>query len=281
MPTKIHWITVVFLTLEVYDTRMVETISAGDRRIEVVWHGPGPEDAPTLVFLHDGIGCAATWRDFPAELARETGCGALVYSRAGYGGSDAVPLPRPLTYLHEEGYTGLPDVLDAAGVRTAYLVGHSDGGSIALLHASTPRASPRVRGLLLEAPHVFCEEATVRAIGQARSDYRNGGLRARLARYHGPNVECAFWGWNRAWLDPGFRAWNIEDCLPAVTVPVLVVQGADDPYGTLLQVDAIERRCGGTVRRCVLERCGHSPHRDRPEETLQEMAAFLRELRAG
>jgi pimeloyl-ACP methyl ester carboxylesterase len=256
-----------------------DTISAGGRRIEVAWHGPAPGDAPTLVFLHDGIGCAATWRGFPAELARETGCGALVYSRVGYGGSDAVPVPRPLTYMHEEGFTGLPEVLDAAGVRTAYLVGHSDGGSIALLHASTPRALPRVRALLLEAPHVFCEEVTVRAIERARGEFLHGGLRARMARYHGENVECAFWGWNRAWLDPGFRAWNIEDCLPAVTVPVLVVQGVDDPYGTLLQVDAIERRCGGPVRRCVLERCGHSPHRDQPEGTLLAMAAFLRGLR--
>ena len=140
------------------------------RGIEVIRHGPGPDVAPTLVFLHDGIGCAATWRDFPEALARETGCGALVYSRAGYGGSDPVPLPRPLTYMHDEGFLALPDLLDAAGVRRAYLVGHSDGGSIALLHASTPRALPRVRGLLLEAPHVFCEEITVRSIEAARGD---------------------------------------------------------------------------------------------------------------
>ena len=153
------------------------TIPAGGRRIEFTWHGPGPDVAPTLVFLHDGIGCAATWRDFPAALARETGCGALVYSRAGYGGSDPVPLPRPLTYMHDEGFLALPELLDAAGVRQAFLVGHSDGGSIALLHASTPRSLPRVRGLLLEAPHVFCEEITVRAIEKARDEYLRTGLR--------------------------------------------------------------------------------------------------------
>jgi pimeloyl-ACP methyl ester carboxylesterase len=259
----------------------LETFPAGRHTIEFAWHGPGPDDAPTLVFLHDGIGCAATWRDFPAALARETGCGALVYSRVGYGGSDSVPLPRPLTYMHEEGRVGLPDVLDAAGVRAAYLVGHSDGGSIALLHAATPRAVPRVRGLLLEAPHVFCEEVTVRAIEQAREEFLAGGLRARLARYHGRNAECAFWGWNRAWLDPGFRSWNIEECLPSVTVPVLVVQGVDDPYGTLLQVDSIERRCPGPVRRLVLERCGHSPHRDQAERTLRAMAGFIRDFPAS
>ena len=176
----------------------MSTMQAGGRRIEFTWHGPGPDVAPTLVFLHDGIGCAATWRAFPAALADGTGCGALVYSRAGYGGSDPVALPRPLTYMHDEGFLALPDLLDAAGVRRAFLVGHSDGGSIALLHASTPRSLPRVLGLLLEAPHVFCEEVTVRAIEQARDEYLHGDLRAKLERYHGGNVDCAFWGWNRA-----------------------------------------------------------------------------------
>jgi len=237
------------------------TILAGGRHIEFTWHGPGPDVAPTLVFLHDGIGCAATWRDFPVALAGETGFGALVYSRAGYGGSDPV---------------ALPDLLDAAAVRHAFLVRHSDGGSIALLHASTRRSMPRVRGLLLEAPHVFCEEVTVRSIEKARDEYLHAGLRAKLERHHGGNVDCAFRGWNRAWFDPGFLAWNIEDRLPAVTVPVLVVQGTDDPYGTLLQVEAIERQCGGPVRRCILERCGHSPHREQRERTLSTMSAFVR-----
>lgn len=255
----------------------MNTLNAAGFRIEYAWHGPGPNEAPTLVFLHDGIGCAATWRDYPEVLARETGCGALVYSRPGYGGSDPVPVPRPLTYMHDEGFSVLPEVLDAAGVRSAYLVGHSDGGSIALLHASTPRAVPRVRGLLLEAPHVFCEEVTVRSIEQARDEFLRRGLREKLARYHGGNVDCAFWGWNRAWLDPGFRRWNIEPFLPAVTVPALVVQGEDDPYGTVRQVDAIERRCGGPVRRLILDRCGHTPHRDRRDATLSAMTAFLRE----
>ncbi|MBI5904668.1 MAG: alpha/beta hydrolase [Deltaproteobacteria bacterium] len=256
---------------------MTPKAAAGGRSIEYAWHGPGPADAATLVFLHDGIGCAATWRDFPAALGRETGCGALVYSRAGYGGSDPVPLPRPLTYMHEEGFSGLPELLDALGVREAFLVGHSDGGSISLLHASTPRSRPRVRALLLEAPHVFCEEITVRSIEKARDEYLRTDLPARLARYHGANVECAFWGWNRAWLDPGFLEWNIEWCLPGVTVPALVVQGTEDPYGTMRQVEAIERRSGGPVRRLVLDRCGHTPHRERREATLAAMAAFVRE----
>lgn len=258
-----------------------DRLRAGGSLLEFFRLGPGPGEAPMLVFLHDGIGCAATWRDFPEALARETGCGAFVYSRAGYGGSDPVPLPRPLSYLDEEGFRSLPEVLDAAGIRRAFLVGHSDGGTIALLHASTPRALPRVLGLLLEAPHVFCEDVTVRGVALAREEYARGGLRERLARYHGGNVECAFRGWNDVWLDPGFRAWNIEDRLPKVAVPVLVAQGLDDPYGTVRQVEAIERGCGGPVRRLVLPGCGHTPHRERREEVLSGMAAFVREIVSG
>lgn len=255
---------------------MTETLLAGGHRLEVAWHGPGPDAAPTLVFLHEGLGCVAMWRDFPAALAAATGCGALVYSRLGYGGSDPVPLPRPLRYMHDEGLVELPRVLDAAGVTSAFLVGHSDGGSIALVHASTPGASPRVRGLLLEAPHVFCEDCSVRSIERARDEYERGDLRARLARHHGDNVDGAFWGWNRAWLDPGFRAWNIEEYLPAIAAPALVIQGEGDPYGTLAQVDAIEAGSGGQVERLILDRCGHSPHREQPERTLAQMADFIR-----
>ncbi|HEY5765143.1 MAG TPA: alpha/beta hydrolase [Candidatus Deferrimicrobiaceae bacterium] len=229
------------------------------------------------MLLHEGLGCVAMWRDFPARLAARTGCGVLAYSRLGYGGSDPCDLPRPLDYMHTEGRTVLTALLDAAGVRDCVVVGHSDGGSIALIHAGDTPAEP-VRGVVTFAAHVFCEELSVRSIAAARDAYTEGDLRARLARYHGANVDCAFWGWNRAWLDPGFLAWNIEEHLPAVAVPALVVQGADDPYGTLRQVEAIERQSGGPVRRCILDRCGHSPHRDRRDETLSAMAAFVREL---
>jgi pimeloyl-ACP methyl ester carboxylesterase len=146
----------------------LQTLAVNGRRLEALRLGPGPERAPTLVFLHDGLGCVATWRDFPAALAAETGCGALLYSRLGYGGSDPVELPRPLSYMHHEGRVSLGQVLDAAGVREAFLVGHGDGGSIALLHAATPAAEPRVRGLLLEAPHVFCEDCSVLSIQKER-----------------------------------------------------------------------------------------------------------------
>lgn len=248
---------------------------AAGRRLEYAWHGPGPESAPTLVLLHEGLGSVSMWRDFPARLAEATGLGALAYSRAGHGGSDPVPLPRPLTFMHEEALVVLPAVLDAAGVREAVLVGHSDGGSIALIHAGGG-STERVRALLLEAPHVFCEERSVRSIAEAAQRYRQGDLRRALERHHGTNVDVAFWGWNGAWLDPGFRDWNIETHLRGVRVPVLVVQGDRDEYGTLRQLDAIEAGCAGPVERLVLDDCGHSPHRDQPEAVLSAMVAFLR-----
>jgi pimeloyl-ACP methyl ester carboxylesterase len=248
---------------------------AAGRRLEYAWHGPRPESAPTLVLLHEGLGSVSMWRDFPARLAEVTGLGALVYSRAGYGGSDPVPLPRPLTFMHEEALEVLPAVLDAAGVREAVLVGHSDGGSIALIHAGGGPGA-RVRALLLEAPHVFCEELSVRSIAEAATRYRQGDLRRALERHHGANVDVAFWGWNGAWLDPGFRDWNIESYLGGVRAPVLVLQGERDEYGTLRQLEAIAAGCGGPVERLVLADCGHSPHRDQPEAVLSAMAAFLR-----
>ena len=249
-------------------------LRADGRRLEYAWHGPPPEEAPTLVFLHEGLGCVSLWRDFPARLAEATGCGALVYSRAGYGRSDPVPLPRPVRFMHHEGLRVLPEVLEAAGVRDAVLVGHSDGASIALVHAGSG-AAPRVRALVLEAPHVFVEELSVRSIAAIGEAYRTTDLRGKLARHHGENVDCAFLGWNGVWLDPEFRAWNIEEYLPGVRVPVLVVQGEDDEYGTLAQVEAVERQVSGPVETVLLPGCGHSPHRDRPERVLEEMARFV------
>jgi pimeloyl-ACP methyl ester carboxylesterase len=161
-------------------------------------------------------------------------------------------------------------------VREAVLVGHSDGASIALIHAGS--GSPRVRGLALLAPHVFVEDVTVRSIEEAAGSYRSGDLRRALERHHGANVDVAFWGWNRAWLDPGFRSWSIEELLPGVRVPVLLVQGRDDEYGTLRQLDAIEAGCAGPVRRLVLADCGHAPHRDEPKLTLAATTRFVEEV---
>ncbi len=255
----------------------VEFLDVGGRRLECRRIGPGPTDAPTLVFLHEGLGCVSMWRDFPDRLAAATGWGALVYSRLGYGASDACALPRPPTYMHEEARAGLPALLRAAELRDIVLVGHSDGASIAIIAAGEARCLG-LRGLVLEAPHVFCEELSVRSIAAAATAYVEGDLRRRLERHHGANVDGAFWGWNRAWLDPGFRHWNIEEFLPAISVPALVVQGMDDEYGTMAQIRAVEGKIGGPVEVATFARCGHSPHRDRADDVLQTMAAFIRRL---
>jgi pimeloyl-ACP methyl ester carboxylesterase len=295
-------------------------VKIADKQLEYAWHGPGPTEAPTLVFLHEGLGCVAMWRDFPERLAAQTGCGALVYSRAGYGNSDQSELPRPVRFMHDEALVTLPQVLDAFAIHEAILVGHSDGGSIALIHAggilnhedtkNTKTAdnnrnesknndsnrnfsnrtrpgslSPEtlIRGLILEAPHVFVEEVgleSIREIAEAyRSEDKRGQLKRRLARYHGENVDATFWGWNDVWLNPEFQSWNIAEYLPHIRVPVLLIQGEDDQYGTLAQVKAIEAACQGPVRTVTLAECGHSPHLDQPVGTLEATKRFVEELK--
>lgn len=249
-------------------------------RVEYRWHGPAPEQAPTLLLLHEGLGCVELWRDFPERLAEHTGLGVMAYSRFGYGGSDPVDVPRPLSYMHDEAREVLPAVLDAAGIRRAILVGHSDGGSIALINAGAIRDA-RVRALVTLAAHVFNEQVCVDSIRAAREAYREQGLRDRLARYHGDNVDCAFWGWNRAWLDADFWHWNIEAFLPEVHVPALVMQGEQDEYGTVAQVDAICRKLGGPVQRQLLANCGHAMHRDQPDVLLRHISAFVSEVLAS
>ncbi|GAB3677486.1 alpha/beta fold hydrolase [Salinisphaera aquimarina] len=250
-------------------------LQADGHRLEARWLGPGPADAPTLVFLHEGLGCLALWKDFPQRMVEATGCGALVYSRAGYGRSDAVTLPRPLTYMHHEAQAVLPAVLDAAGVQQAILVGHSDGGSIALINAgSVP--DPRVQALILMAPHVFNEPICVAAIEQARAAYLEGGLRDGLARHHHNNVDNAFWGWNDAWLDPGFLDWNLEVFLPGVAIPTLLLQGGQDAYGTAAQIEAIEAQVAGPVESVWPDPCGHAAYRDQPETVIAASCGFLR-----
>ncbi|MFL6263473.1 MAG: alpha/beta fold hydrolase [Thermoanaerobaculia bacterium] len=247
-------------------------------RLEARWTGPAPEEAPTLVFLHEGLGSTSLWRDFPDRLTRETGYGALVYSRAGYGKSDPVPLPRPVRFMHDEAVV-LPKVLAAAGIREHILVGHSDGASISLIHAGSAPA-PGLRGMILEAPHVFTEPHGLASIARMREAYRDTDLRARLSRHHGDNVDVAFRGWNDVWLNPEFAAWNIEEYLPAIRVPILILQGEDDEYGTWRQVEAIERQSGGSVESIAIPDCGHSPHREQPDVTLRAMADFVMRLRS-
>jgi len=228
--------------------------------------------APTLVFLHEGLGSLSLWKEFPADLAAATGAAALVYSRYGYGNSDPIAARRDVDYMHTEALESLPELLGALGIANPILIGHSDGASIALIHAGTGRWP--VRALVLEAPHVFVEDLTVESIEAAREVYRSTDLKQRLARYHA-DPDNAFWGWNDIWLDPAFRRWNIEASLPGVTCPVLAIQGADDEYGTLAQLDAIERGLRGPFERLVLAQCKHSPHRDQPRATLEAIAQFI------
>lgn len=240
--------------------------------IEYVEIPAARDNAAALIFLHEGLGSVAAWRDFPARLAADTGCRAIVYSRLGYGKSDPVPLPRRPDYMHRAALEELPALRRALAVENPILIGHSDGGSIALIHAGAGRR--KVRALILEAPHVFVEDISIAGIEAAKRAYDTGDLKTRLARAH-EHVEPMFRGWNDAWLSPEFRGWNIEACLPTIACPVLAIQGADDQYGTLAQLDSIAGGVGGPFEKLVLAQCGHAPHRDQEAATLEAMAGFI------
>ncbi|MGO8914588.1 MAG: alpha/beta fold hydrolase [Stellaceae bacterium] len=233
---------------------------------------PGKPGAPTLILLHEGLGSVALWRDFPAKLAQATGCPLVVYSRYGYGRSDPISAPHGPRYMHDEALVALPELRQALGLDDVILIGHSDGASIALIHAGSGRFP--VRALILEAPHVFVEEVSVNSIAEARDAYATTDLRQRLARYHA-DVDSAFRGWNDAWLDPAFRNWSIAEYLAGVTCPVLAIQGEGDEYGTLAQLAAIERGVKGNFAKLVLRHCRHSPHRDQENAVLEAMAEFI------
>jgi pimeloyl-ACP methyl ester carboxylesterase len=251
-------------------------LTAGGHRLEYE-RIDGRSGAPTLILLHEGLGSIALWRDFPAKLAQATDCPAVVYSRYGYGRSDALTGPHHVDYMHREALDVLPELRDQLGLNDAILVGHSDGASIALIHAGSGRWP--VRAIVLEAPHVFVEDVSIASIAAARAAYETTDLRQRLARYHA-DVDSAFRGWNDIWLDPNFRTWTIEDALPGVRCPVLAIQGADDEYGTLAQLDAIERGIAGPFERLVLPQCKHSPHRDQEDAVLAAMAAFVAQVQS-
>ena len=245
---------------------------ADRKRLEAVAYGPPPNEAPTVVLLHEGLGCVALWRDFPQKLAAATGWGVFVYSRAGYGASERIDLPRPLDYMSREARFSLPGVLGTIGFERGILLGHSDGASIAAIYAGE-RPDSQVEGLVLMAPHLFTEAPGLASIAEARQAYETGDLRAKLAKYHA-HVDSAFKGWNGAWLDPGFRAWTIEEAVGRWRVPALVIQGVDDQYGTLAQVRAIEARSPAPVTSLILEACRHAPQVDQPQATLDAVAGF-------
>ena len=251
-------------------------LQIGEQNLEYRMIGPRANAAPTLVMLHEGLGCVGLWGDFPEKLQKATGCGVFVFSRAGYGQSSPVKLPRPLTYMHDEARDVLPAVLDAIGFRRGLLLGHSDGASIAALYAGTHQ-DHRVGGLVLIAPHFFTEDIGIASIAQARRAYESGELRQKLARWH-KDVDNAFYGWNDAWLDLDFRQWDITDALGYIRVPILIVQGEEDQYGTTKQIEVAERDCYCPVEVALIPGAGHSPHRDTPEPTLKAIAEFVADV---
>lgn len=242
--------------------------------LEARWWEPAEpveSSADPVVLLHEGLGSVSMWRDFPAALATRTGRRVMAYSRCGHGHSHRPAHPHGIDFMHEEAGV-LPRILDAATIDRAILFGHSDGGSIALMAAA--RSPARVSALILEAAHVFVEDLSIASIERTTASYGTTDLRARLARHH-DDVDAAFRGWSDVWLNPEFRTWNLETILPRITCPTLLIQGEDDEYGTLRQVEAIAQQVAGPVERLVLPTCGHAPHRDRPEAVLATATRFL------
>ena len=232
------------------------------------------EGAPAIVFLHEGLGSVSMWRDFPQKVADATGCEAIVYSRAGYGRSEPAELPRTTRYMHDEGLTVLPALLDALQLDRPILLGHSDGGSIALICAGgtgTPLA-----GVVQMGPHVLVADISVDSIAKATVAWQTTDLAARLGKYHA-DVEAAFRGWNDIWLHPDFRAWNIEEYLSGIACPVLAIQGEDDEYGTMNQIDRIAAQARD-VDLVKLADCRHSPHKDQPEAVIAAVGEFVNRI---
>ena len=247
-------------------------LRAAGRSLEYEWI-EGAE--PTLVFLHEGLGSIRQWRDFPARVAQASGCRVLLYNRYGYGHSDVLAEPRlGVRFMHDEALESLPQVLAALGIEAPVLVGHSDGASIALIYAG---AGYRARGLALMAPHVFVEDICIRSIVQAKRTFETREIRELLGKYHRDPAKT-FYLWNDVWLDPEFLRWNIEEYLPGIRVPVLAIQGEEDEYGTMAQLDAIQRRVPARCELLKLPRCGHSPQRDQPEAVLAALTRFIGSL---
>jgi pimeloyl-ACP methyl ester carboxylesterase len=246
------------------------TIGAADLEYRMI--GPPPDQAPTIVMLHEGLGSAALWGDFPDGLQAATGAGVFVYSRSGYGASSSVALPRPLDYMQVEALEVLPKLLEEIGFRRGLLVGHSDGASIAAIYAGGVQ-DHRVRALALIAPHFIVEDVSVTSIAEIKTAYETTDLRAKLSRWH-KDVDNAFYGWNGAWLDPTFRQWDISEYLAYIRVPVAIIQGANDQYGTIRQIEIAQQECYCPVDVTILPNAGHSPHREAPAAALHAISAF-------
>ena len=256
-------------------------VRAAGRSLAYEWIGTGLDKrhahgSPTLVFLHEGLGSIRQWRDFPAKLAAASGCRALVYDRYGYGQSEVLAEPRRnVRFMHDEALGALPELLKELNVSNPVLVGHSDGASIALIHAGAGHA---LRGVLAMAPHVYIEPICISSIRKVSAEFEASDLAARLGRYH-RDARKTFYGWADVWLDPHFERWDIrDDYLPQVRCPVLAIQGYDDEYGTMAQLDEIAQRVAGPCELLKLENCGHAPFRDQPETVLVKGTHFVRSL---
>src|ERR1700730_42993 len=246
------------------------TIGGSDLEYRMI--GPAPDAAPTIVMLHEGLGSAALWGDFPEKLQAATGAGVLLYSRAGYGASSPAKLPRPLDYMQIEALEVLPRLLDQIGFRRGLLLGHSDGASIAAIYAGAHQ-DHRVQGVAMIAPHFIVEDMSVTSIAEIKKAYETTDLKTKLARWHS-DVDNAFYGWNDAWLDPKFRTWDISEYLAYIRVPVAILQGADDQYGTIRQVEIAAQECYCPVDVTIIPAAGHSPHREAPGATLNAISEF-------
>ena len=247
-------------------------LTIGVSNLEYRMIGPSPQDAPTIVMLHEGLGSAGLWGDFPEKLQAATGAGVFAYSRAGYGASTPVKLPRAVDYMHSEALDVLPKVLDQIGFRRGLLVGHSDGASIAAIYTGAHQ-DHRVEGVVMIAPHFIVEDISVASIAEIKIAYETSELKAKLARWH-KDVDNAFYGWNGAWLDPKFRSWDISEYLAYIRVPVAILQGVDDQYGTMRQVEIAQEECYCPVDVTVIPGAGHQPHREAPGPTLDAISEF-------
>ena len=244
----------------------------GNATLEYTIYGPSPAHAPTIVLLHEGLGCVSLWKDFPSKLSAATGHGVFVFSRAGYGNSSAATLPRSLDYMTREAVDILPLVLDEIEFQTGTLLGHSDGATIAAINAGLVK-DPRVHALVVIAPHFFTEEMGLASIAQAKTAYENNNLKDRLAQHH-RDVDNAFYGWNNAWLDPDFKKWKVCHVIDGIQVPVLAIQGEDDQYGTIAQIDSLQDRLPTPPQVVLLPNCAHSPHREQTKQTVEIIYRF-------
>jgi pimeloyl-ACP methyl ester carboxylesterase len=251
-------------------TAYAKTVVAG-KALETRWVEAEPESASTIVLLHDALGSATVWKDFPERLAEETGSNVLVYSRCGHGDSESLSDERTIDYIHYEGEVVLPELLERFQISSPLLLGHSDGASIAITYAG--KYHDRVSGLILMAPHVFVEDVTVRGVVEAGTAYRNANLKQKLSRYH-RDPDGIFHAWHNMWIDPHFRDWSIESYLPSICCPVLLLQGEHDDYGTVAQLEAIKSHLPESEM-FLLQGCGHSPYREKPEATLHRIAQFI------